>query len=252
MIFEFLGNTGSGKSTLIPVVAQFLQTKRIKTLSVTEAIHEYMGQSFIGRMGKLLIPMPYQKPVLWRIFSYGVVRLYTVKFMVKHRHLTRYVFTSQLRRPIPLSHRRLILRLFFNMAGQYTYFQNRLSSGQALIFDEGFVHRATHLFVSATEEPDAAQVEKYLSLIPRPERIIFVKTSLEQCLSRINQRGLQVRLRNLPAHSVATFVQHAAQVVDFISSYAKTAGWQIIEIDNNNDLSVGVNQLQKKIENLDL
>ena len=252
MIFEFLGTTGSGKSTLIPAVMQFLQTKNIKALSVTEAIHEYMGQSLTGRLVKLFVPRPYQKPVLWRIFSYGVVRWHSLKFMVKHSCLTWYVVTFQFRRPIPLPHRWLILRLFFNMVGQYAYFQNRLQSGQVIVFDEGFVHRTTHLFVSATEYPDVVRIEKYLSLIPRPEQIIFVKASPDQCLSRINRRGLQVRLRNLPADSVAIFVQHAARVVDVVSTYAKTAGWQIIEIDNNSDLSAGVNQLQSKLKNLDL
>ena len=162
MIVEFLGNSGAGKSTLIPILIQLLRDDGLTAISVTEAIHHYMRQTLLGRALCRLMPKSLQGPILWRVFSYVTRNLYIAKFTIRHPQFVRYVLSSQLGRQIPWRHRWLILLLFFQMAGEYHFLKSHSRPNEIIIFDEGFVHRAVHMFVSVPEQINPDQVIEYL------------------------------------------------------------------------------------------
>ena len=236
MIVEFLGTSGAGKSTLIPIVTKLLRDGGLMAMSATEAIHFYMRKTLVGRLVCFLMPQALQGPILWRVFSYFMLNFYIAKFTMDNPRLIGYVVRSQLHRPIPWRHRRLILRLFFQMAGWYQFLKCRLQPTESLIFDEGFAHRVTHMSVSEAEQPDADQIVAYLKLLPRSDLVIWVQAPLGTCLARIYARGLQVRLRGLEAQDVERFMANAEQVVNIASGYLKAANWQVIEVENEGDL----------------
>jgi thymidylate kinase len=238
MIFEFLGNSGSGKSTLIPILIRILQDEGLIAMSMTEAIHYYMRKTYLGRIIGFLAPQAWNGPILWRVFSHFNSRLCTARFALQNPRLMCYVIKSQLRRPIPRQHRRLILRLFFQMAGGYHFLKSRVQPDHILILDEAFVHRVVHMFASESEPIRPDQVLEYLKLLPRSDLVIMVQAPLEMCLARIHARGLQVRLRGLEARGVERFMMNAEQVVGIASQYLKEANWEIIEVENNGDLEV--------------
>ena len=248
MIVEFLGNSGAGKSTLVPASIQFWRDKGLTAMSVTEAIHHHMRRTVLGRVVCWLAPRAWQGPILWRVFSHTTAKLHSAAFALRHVQLTRHVLASQLRRKIPRQHRRLILRLFFNMAGQRHFFESRSRPGEIIVFDEGFVHRAVHLFVSESERPDPKRVLAYLELVPRSDLVILVQAPLKVCLERIYERGLQVRLRGLKAEEVARFVEHAEEVINIASQYINKAGWQVIEVENNSDAATCAAGLCRNLE----
>ena len=236
MIVEFLGNSGAGKTTLIPILIQLLRDNGLVAMSVTEAIHHYMRKTVLGRALCRLTPMALQGPILWRVFSYGISKLYIAQFTIRHPQLARYVLSSQLGRQIPWRHRWLILRLFFQMTGEFFFLKSRSRPNEIIIFDEGFVHRVVQTFVSESERPDPDQVVEYLKLLPQSDSVILVKTPLDVCLARVRVRGLQVRLRGLSAQDVAQFMANAERAVNVASQYLRDTGRTIIEIANNDDL----------------
>jgi ABC-type transporter Mla maintaining outer membrane lipid asymmetry ATPase subunit MlaF len=133
MIIEFLGNSGAGKTTLIPILVQFLRDDGLIAMPVTEAVHHYVRNTRLGQMIKFLIPQALQGPALWRAFSYIICPLHIAKFTAKHTRLVRYVAMSQLGRRIPWQHRRLILRLFFQMIGTYSFLKSQAQPAEILV-----------------------------------------------------------------------------------------------------------------------
>lgn len=247
MIVEFLGNSGSGKSTLIPILIRLLRDEGLMAMSMTEAIHDDMRKTYLGRIIGSLAPQAWQGPILWRVFSHVNSRLCTAKFALQNPRLMRYVIMSQLRRPIPWQHRRLILRLFFQMVGGYHFLKSRVQPNQILIFDEAFVHRVVHMFVSESEPIKPDQVLEYLKLLPRSDLVILVQSPLDVCLARIHARGLQVRLRDLEAPDIERFMMNAEQGVAIASKYLKEANWEIIEVENDGDLDVCTAELRRSL-----
>ncbi len=252
MIVEFLGNSGAGKSTLVSALIRLWRDDGVTVMSVTDAIHHYMRQTVVGRAVCSLAPDAWQGPILWRVFARTVARWHTAAFIAGHRELARYVWASQRRRPIPRRHRRLILRLFFNMAGQHHFFQAHRRPGEVIVFDEGFVHRAVHLFVSPAEQPDPGRIVAYLERIPRPDLLVLVQAPPDVCLARISARGLQVRLRGLDAEATARFVAHAGQVVDVAARYLVADGVEVVAVENIGDIETSVARLRRFLSNYPL
>lgn len=250
MIVEFLGNSGSGKSTLVLMLLQRLRERGFVALSEPQAIHHYMRRTAWGRVVGWLVPPAWQGPILWRVFSYLICNLHVAAFAARNRRLVTYVVASQLRRPIPWRHRRLIVRLFLQMAGSYHFLRSQAQPSDVLVFDEGFVHRATHLFVSEAEALKPAEIAAYLRLLPQPDIVVQVQTTLAVCLARLYARGLQVRLRILEPDDVAQFVSNAEQVVSIVSGALKRAGWQVVEVENSGDLDVSAAELYRGVERL--
>jgi thymidylate kinase len=247
MIIEFSGNTGAGKSTLVPILTQLLRDADQVARTTKEAIYHYTARTRVGQVVCSLTPAVLRGPALWRLFSYGISRVNMVRFASKNPQLVRHVVSSQLRRPIPWRHKWLILRLFFRMAGEYHFLTSQAQAEEILVFDEGFVHRAVHMFVSESEQPDPRQIISYLGLLPRSDLVVWVSAAPDTCLARIHARGLQKRLRGLTAKEVERFVEHSAQVVNVAVQYIKQAGWSVVEIANEGDLSVCSAELHQAV-----
>lgn len=247
MIIEFLGNTGSGKSTLIPVLLECLRADGRTAMSVTEAIHTYARKTWWGRVICCFVPQTWQGPVLWRVFGFFFSKVHIVRFSIRYPGLVRFVIRSQLERSIPWKHRHLILSMFFRMLGQYAFLTFWAYQRDILVIDEGFVHRAVHLFVSESERIEPARVIDYLELLPQSDVIVWVETPLDVCLERVYARGLQVRLRRLQSCQVSQFMENAEQVIDVAARYLQSAGRQVVRITNQGDLNLSRAELQEKI-----
>jgi thymidylate kinase len=247
MIIEFSGNTGAGKSTLVPILTQLLRDADQVARTTQEAIYHYTARTRVGQVVCSLAPGVLRGPALWRLYSYGICRAHMVRFASQNPRLVRHVVKSQLRRPIPWRHKWLILRLFFRMAGEYHFLTSRAQAEETLVFDEGFVHRAVHMFVSESEQPDLGQVISYLELLPRSDLVVWVSAPPDTCLARIHARGLQKRLRGLTANEVDRFVKNSDQVVNVAVQYIKQAGWSVVEIANEGDLSACSAELHQEV-----
>src|SRR3712207_9136247 len=71
---------------------------------------------------------------------------YTTLFRSARRsRLIQQVLTSQKRRPIPLEERRHALHWFVHLVGCYEFLTAHGRADEALIFDEGFIHRVVQM-----------------------------------------------------------------------------------------------------------
>lgn len=218
-------------------------------MSVTEAILYHTSHTRLGQVICVLAPKNLKRPMLRRLFIYLISKLHLLQFSFQEPKLTRYVLGSQLRRRIPLYHRWLIIRLFFQMASEYHFLSSQSScKDTVLIVDEGFVHRASHMFVSESERLDPDGIREYVELLPRSDLVIWVKTPQDICLDRIYTRGLQVRLRNLTAQDIHQFVENAQQVVTIVRQFLNEMGWPVVEIANDGDLVSSTAELCQSVE----
>ena len=246
MIIEFMGTSGSGKSTLIPCLLRILRDDGLTAMPATEAIPHYMRKTRFGRLICALTPPSLQESVMRAFFDFPLSRFYVVKFAASRPQLASYVVNSQLRRHIPWRHKWLILRLFFEMASWYQFLQ-RQPSTEIVVFDEGFAHRVTHLFVSEVERPDNGRILAYLKLLPQSDLVIWVQAPVDTCLNRIHARGLQVRLRGRNEQDITRFMLCAEQVVDLSAHYLGEAGWHMAKVENQGDLFGCVAELRQAV-----
>lgn len=234
MIIEFIGTPGAGKTTLLPTVIEFLRERGISARTVVEAARPYAQRTFLGQAVSRLAPPSLRRPLLWQVFYYLSV-LYRLKLLVKNPKLIRQVLSSQRHRPIPAEARRHVLYWFFHLAGYYEFLTAHARPNEALILDEGFIHRVVQLNASDVEEPDPAQVLAYVDLLPRPDLVIFPQSPWEVCEKRIYRRGVWERFHHKSPAEISRYIANSYVVVNLTVDYIKSKGWSVIEVDNGSD-----------------
>ena len=235
MIVEFIGTPGAGKSTLLPTVIEILQNEGGKALTHVAASRLYAQRTFPGKAICRLLPGPLHRSLLWQVF-YRLSILYRLRFLIKHLRLCWQVLRSQSLRPASADiKQRKVLSWFFRVAGYYEFLRAYAQPNEALIFDEGFIHRVVQLHVSGMEEPDPSQIVTYVDLLPKPDVVIYVQAQPEVCEQRIYGRGLWERFRHKPPQEISRFVANAHQVVILAVEHIKQKGWLVIEVDNSSD-----------------
>jgi len=231
MIVEFIGTPGAGKTTLVPAVSSYLNEKGYQAYSVLEAARPFAQRTFSGKVAKKILPRNLLKPALWQIFYFSSY-FHRSKFHRNHPSLLRTVRDHQEGRPITPYDLNHVMRWFIHLTGYYQFFIEFMEAEDAVIYDEGFVHRVVQLFASENEEPDFGLVAKYLDLIPKPDLVVFTNTPAEVCEERVFKRGVWERFEKKGPEATSTFISHASKVVNFSASYLGDRHWNLIEVQN--------------------
>jgi thymidylate kinase len=233
MIIEFIGAPGSGKTTLSPTVIECLREHGLQGFSVIEAARPCARRSLLGKVASYLAPAAWQGPLLWQVF-YQSSTLYELKFCARHPRLIKQVIVSQRRRPTAAAVRqRRVRHWFFRLTGYYEFLRGHLRRNEALILDEGFLHRVVQLYASSVEAPDSAQIAEYIDLLPTPDLVIFTQAPPAVCEQRIYRRGLWERFQQKSPEEISRFVANAYRVVHLAVEHAAAKGWQVLEVDNS-------------------
>lgn len=248
MFIEFSGAPGTGKTTLTPIVIQFLREQGLRALTIADAMPLYATRTPWGKIICATIPRPSRKSALWRIYSYSSF-LYGLKFAIKHYAFRRYVVKLQRGRPIPRHHQRLIRSYFDSMMADYQFLECHIQPDEILVLDEGFAHRVTHL-VSELEQPHPDNIMQYLKLAPKSDLVILVRAPVSTCVQRLCARGLRGRLSGKNQQEVGQFVANAEKAIDISARYLRYMGTEIIEVDNDGNLNACVASLNDRLETL--
>lgn len=233
MVVEFIGAPGAGKTTLLPVVIASLRERGIHGYTAVEAARPFVTRTLAGRVVNRLTPRALQRPVLWRLFLIFSL-LYRLRFLMHHPRLVWLVWRSQWGRPAGADVRaRRVLHWFFRFVGDYAFLRAQMRPDEALVVDEGFVHRVVQLFASAAEVPDPDWVARYLHLIPQPDLVVYVCASAPLCEQRIYARGLWQRFAGKDPAEIARFVVNAHATVQLAVAQIQRADWQMVAIDNS-------------------
>lgn len=234
MIIEFIGTPGAGKSTLQAAVIELFQERGIQAWSIVDAARPCAQRTVWGRVISRASPHSLRSPLLWQVF-YFLSTLYRLRFFLKYPRLIWQVFDSQRRRPIPVEERQHALHWFFHLVGYYEFLIAYALPGEALVLDEGFVHRVVQMNASDVEEPDPDQILAYVNLLPRPDLVIAVQTPWEVCKERIYRRGLWQRFQHKSPEEVSRYVANSNRIVNLTIEHLRSAGWPLIEVDNGSD-----------------
>ena len=231
MIVEFIGTPGAGKTTLVPVVSAYLNERGYQADAVLDAARPFAGRTFPGKVAKTILPRKLRNPVLWQIFYYSSY-FRRKKFLRLHPTLMQTVRHHQAERPITQSDFDHVMKWFVHLTGYYQFFSDLMQVDDAVVYDEGFVHRVVQLFASENEEPDFTLVANYLDLIPKPDLVVFTNTPVEICEERVIQRGVWERFQKKGPEATSTFISHASEVVNFSAGYLRDRQWNLVEVQN--------------------
>jgi len=246
MIIEFIGTPGVGKTTLLPTVAEALQERGISALTVVRAARRFTSRTLLGKAVCRLAAPPAREAILWQAFLF-LSLLYRLRFIARNPWLVLSVLSSQFRRPAAAGSReRKVLHWFFRTIGDYEFLKSRALPNEALLFDEGFVHRVVQFYASSAEEPNRKRISQYVSLLPRPDYVIFVNAPPEICERRIYQRGIWERLQSKSKQEVTTFVANCGACVKFAVEQICRNGWTVIAVDNSADAPASANRALRR------
>jgi thymidylate kinase len=253
MIVEFIGAPGAGKTTLMPNVIETLQERGIRAFTVVDAARPFAERTLLGKTVFQFTPRSLRRPLLWQLF-YRLSTLYRLKFFVKYPRLIYHVLSTQRHRPKSADIReRRVLYWFFRTVGYYEFLKAQARPNEALILDEGFVHRVVQLYASGVEAPNPTQILAYVDLLPKPDLVIFTQAPPEVCEKRIYSRGLWERFRHKDPAEISRFVANACQIVNLTVDHIRNAGWVVVEVDNGaDDLMASTAELDRMLSQITL
>ena len=248
MIIEFIGPPGAGKTTLLPAAAEALEQRGLTAYTVVEAARPFARRTMPGSGLAALAPRPWRDPLLWRVFT-GLTAVGRLRFFAANLALLRYVRDSQQGRPAASeSRQRRVLYWYYRHAGYYHFLTSRARPDEALLFDEGFLHRVVQLFSSPVERPSAEAIKDYVALLPAPDLTIAIAAPADDCQQRIYDRGLWARFGHKSQEEISQFVANASDAVELALCAASEAGWPLLEIDNSaGDPALAATRLKERL-----
>lgn len=239
MLIELAGPVGAGKTTVAAELARLLRAEGLAVLTPAEAVARCLERTWAGRSlghGRL-----------GRAAARGAVAWHALAFALERPRLAWHVLASQRRRTIPWWHRRIIVGLFFQVAGQERLLRRALRAGEAVVFEEGVVHRAVNLYAWAPGRLETDAVRAYLALLPAADLTVLVRAPLEVCLRRAGARGLPIRLRDKDGRTVERFMQHAQAIIELAGRALAAGGRTAIMVDNGGSLEATAAALRERL-----
>jgi thymidylate kinase len=236
LIVELLGVPGAGKTTISQELVGLLGAHGVRADTIVSAGRARAAARPVGRvLGRVLAARRSSRArrvVEWQLFSIGAA-LACVPFARAHRELTRRVVGDQLRRDLPLRLRVHIIRSFLRLGGRYRCITAMTGPTEALVLDDGFVHRAVQVHASAFEDVEAGRVGDYIGRVPAPDLVVFVTARVATCERRVRERGVWRHSRHLSPEQLSRYLRNAEIVVDTAADQVRRLGWNLVQIDND-------------------
>jgi hypothetical protein len=230
-VVELVGTPGAGKTTLARELVGRLRERGLRAGTIVEVARAHAARTRTGRALAGIAPRALRRPLLWQVF-YLAAAGQAVAFAVRHPSLVARVVRGQLARPISPAMKRHDLFWFLQLAGRYRFLWATSGGGEALVLDDGFVHRSVALHASHVEDVDGDRVAGYVDLVPEPDALVHVRAGRGTCERRVLERGLWRHSRHLSRAEVSRYLDNAERVVDAAVARARERGWNVIEVDN--------------------
>lgn len=231
LIVEFIGTPGAGKTTLSKELIRLLREKGIDASTIIGAARDHGVRTVLGRAVAWLAPGWLRAPLLWQVF-YVLSMIHVLGFVRRHYELCRHVLWTQLDRNVPAATKRHALFWFFQLVGRYDFLRATAGDREAIVLDDGFLHRSVQLHASHSEDPDPRMVSDYVDLLPEPDLVVFVVARREVCERRIRRRGVWPHRRHLSPSDISRYLRNAELVVESAVRRVRARRWNVAEIVN--------------------
>jgi thymidylate kinase len=173
MMVEFIGSTGAGKSTVAAAVQ-----RRLAALAGVDTAPDLVA-SLVG------LP-PLMKPLQRNLVSDLVGLPFFLSSLHRHREFVGFALLVLARQRFALQAANRV-RSTIRKIGVYEVLK-RHGNGRIVLVDEGTVLSAHNLFVYTSRAYGAADLNRFASLVPLPEVIIYVRSPLATLMQRALER----------------------------------------------------------------
>jgi len=200
MIVEFIGTTGSGKTTLISKVHRRLaETARVTTSSdlATNLLGlKNVTNPTLQNLEQELLSLPF---FIGSLYKYNEYLRYTIKLFWPNSGFSMQTFHN--------------LRSLERKIGMYEI-SKILGKDQVILFDEGRT-LALHMFASTDNTYTPEKIARFIDLLPLPDLIIYVRASVDTIIERTVRRPDPPREvdRKNPAQMQA-YIKNAVSMFD--------------------------------------
>jgi thymidylate kinase len=238
---EFVGLSGSGKSTCVRELKRIMNGKGIAANTLSKAeINSMMRVKTPTHLDRALNFM-YRKlsdENLLRSDGNSNHIDSFLKFMVDNPGLFEFIFQNQIRRQYNEWERTHDTSYFFQLCSKFQLAKDELKDNEAVIIDEGFsyIPIRTLSHGNDVEDDDIAQ---YLSLVPRPHILFKIICDPVVCDNRMLERksghpsGFEIWDRD----GRIKFLELSQRYIDFVSDTLSGMGVFVTEIDTSKDPS---------------
>ena len=235
MIIELVGCPGSGKTTLVPTIVAVCRRQGIVAHHVNDAARPFTRRTFPGRLLAAVPQRGVESRLCWGLYvTYRGV--YAVRFAAQNPGLVRHLWRTQRNRPSGADTReRRVVHWYVRMMGSRAFLRKHARDNEAIVFDEGFVHRVVQLHASGVEVPHAAAIVDYAAVIPEPDLVVHVQAPPHLCVERVLHRGVWARLAGQDRSELAHFVDNAHRAVSVMVDEIRRKGWTVVDVDNGDD-----------------
>jgi broad-specificity NMP kinase len=234
-IVELIGTPGAGKTTLSTEIIELLQEGGWVASTIVGAAREHARRTVAGRLLVRHTSGRVQQLLLWWLF-YVLASMHAFVFLFEERQLSRTVLGTQLRRPIRVARRVQICFWFFQLAGRQRFLRATAREREVLVVDDGFLHRAVHIYASHVEDPSPRAVGHYVDLLSEPSLVVSVRCDEEICEARVRMRGVWRHSRRLTVGELSRYLTRSDIVVDIAGRRARERGWRITSVDNDDEV----------------
>ena len=201
MHIELIGCTSAGKSTLSRKILHACHERGIDVL---------MGDDFVLKQVRL----NWIKNHLLRTILINLAGLFAC-LLTWRRNAKFYLFATRhlLCLPIAFFEKIHMLRVTLKKIGIYEIIRSRNANQQVILFDEGVLQAAHHLFVFVSVDIKMEHLSTFVGLAPLPDVLVYLKQPEALLIDRTMKRGH----KRIPHHTygnVSRFVRQAVATFD--------------------------------------
>lgn len=237
LVIEFVGVPGAGKSTLVRETVRILRSRGIEAGTMIEHARGHAARTSLGHIVSKVKPQRVRDACMWHLF-YLLAARDALGFARQRGSLCRSVMRKQRGRPISVLMKRHILFWFFQLGGRHRLLSRFSVRGEALVLDDGFLHRVVHMTSSHVDRPDPDWIRNYVGSVPQPDLVVHVVAGSQTCSGRVTARGLWTHSRRLSKEELDRYIDAAAVATNVAVARARELGWEVVDVENESrDLS---------------
>ncbi len=216
---EFIGLSGSGKSTAVKIMEEHLQSQSIffengsnaRNLSTIEKNLNFLN--FILR-NFMLFCFILEEIILKRKDKIFLLKKF-IRFLYTHEHINNKEF---------------------------------------VLLDEGFVFLGCYFHVNLHSQNGFSKkkLEKYINKIPRPDYLIYVKTNAQTAMERMKKRAI---IRSVAKHNdeqIKNYYLNSFMYFEAAADELEKIGVKVIRVSNDHDYSNLKEQLDEVFMEIEL
>jgi thymidylate kinase len=234
LVVELVGTPGAGKSTVADELVRVLHAAGRQATTVVGGAREHAARTVAGALVARCTTGRWRRALLWTVF-YASATAAGLACAARRPALMTCVLGAQARRA-RLRRRCHTVYWFVQLLGRVRLLARTAAPGEVLVVDDGYLHRAVHLFASERAPTGARDVARYVDLAPRPDLVVWVRAPTEVCEARVRARGVWAHSRHLTTAELARFVADSARVVGVAVDRARASGWKVVEVHNHDEL----------------